>query len=94
VFAPVANHKSAEKRNRQRVKRRARNLSHLSSMRTFMKRVRRLLESGDAEGAKASLPTAITAITKAASKGVIHGNTASRYVSRLTVAVAKTTPAA
>ena len=84
---PVANHKSAEKRNRQRVKRRARNLTHLSSMRTFMKRVRRLLETGDLAGAKSSLPTAITAITKAASKGVIHGNTASRYVSRLTRAV-------
>ncbi len=84
----MANHKSAEKRNRQRVKRRARNLTHLSSMRTFIKRVRRALDTGDAAGAKESLPTAITAITKAASKGVIHGNTASRYVSRLTRAVA------
>ncbi|MBX7084085.1 MAG: 30S ribosomal protein S20 [Nannocystaceae bacterium] len=84
----MANHKSAEKRNRQRVKRRARNLTHLSSMRTFMKKVRRALDGGDVDGAKASLPTAITAITKAASKGVIHRNTASRYVSRLSKAVA------
>jgi small subunit ribosomal protein S20 len=84
----VANHKSAEKRNRQRIKRRARNLTHLSSMRTFMKRVRKALDGGDLDAAKAGLPTAITAITKAASKGVIHRNTASRYVSRLTRAVA------
>lgn len=89
----MANHKQAEKRNRQRLKRRARNLTHLSSMRTFIKRVRRALDGGDATTAKASLPAAITAITKAASKGVIHRNTASRYVSRLTRAVAGTAPA-
>lgn len=57
-------------------------------MRTFMKRVRRALDGGDGDAAKASLPAAVTAITKAASKGVIHRNTASRYVSRLTKAVA------
>ena len=45
----MANHKSAEKRNRQRIKRRARNLTHLSSMRTFMKRVRKALD-GDLKG--------------------------------------------
>jgi small subunit ribosomal protein S20 len=85
----VANHKSAEKRNRQRIKRRSRNLLHLSTMRTFIKRVRKALADGDADSAKRSLPAAITAITKAASKGVIHGNTASRYVSRLTKAVSR-----
>ena len=83
----MANHKSAEKRNRQRVKRRARNLLHLSTMRTYMKRVRKMLADDDKEGAKKTLPAAITAITKAASKGVIHKNTASRYVSRLSKAV-------
>lgn len=84
----MANHKQAEKRNRQRIKRRARNLTHLSSMRTYIKRVRRALDTGDADAAKGALPAAVTAITKAASKGVIHRNTASRYVSRLTRAVA------
>jgi small subunit ribosomal protein S20 len=85
----VANHKQAEKRNRQRLKRRDRNLLHLSSMRTYMKRVRKALASGDVAAAKEALPTAITAITHAASKGVVHRNTASRYVSRLTLAVQK-----
>jgi len=87
----VANHKQAEKRNRQRIKRRARNLMHLSTMRTYMKRVRKALDGKDAnsEVAKTSLPDAIQAISKAASKGVIHRNTASRYISRLTIATNK-----
>ena len=85
----MANHKQAEKRNRQRIKRRSRNLLHLSTMRTYMKRVRNALGSGDTDTAKEALPTAIKAISKAASKGVVHRNTASRYISRLTVAVNK-----
>ena len=84
----MANHKQAEKRNRQRIKRRSRNLQHLSSMRTYMKRVRRALAGKAIDEAKAELPAALTAIAKAASKGVIHRNTASRYKSRLTKAVA------
>jgi small subunit ribosomal protein S20 len=60
---------------------------HLSTMRTYMKRVRRALAAGDVESAKTALPVAVKAIGHAASKGVIHGNTASRYVSRLTLAV-------
>lgn len=83
----MANHKQAEKRNRQRIKRRARNLLHLSKMRTFMKRVRKALAAGDLETAKTTLPTALKAIGKASSKGVIHKKTASRYFSRLTLAV-------
>ncbi len=91
----MANHKQAEKRNRQRIKRRARNLMHLSSMRTYIKRVRKALATGDVEAAKAGLPTALKAIGKASSKGVIHDKTASRYASRLTLAVNRaSTPAA
>jgi small subunit ribosomal protein S20 len=85
----MANHKQAEKRNRQRIKRRARNLMHLSTMRTYIKRVRKALAEGDVEAAKTSLPIALKAIGKANSKGVIHRHTASRYASRLTVAVSK-----
>ena len=89
----MANHKQAEKRNRQRIKRRARNLRHLSTMRTFMKRVRKALASGQVDEAKEVMPQAITAIGRAASKGVVHRNTASRYISRLTLAMnAATTP--
>jgi small subunit ribosomal protein S20 len=89
----MANHKQAEKRNRQRIKRRARNLMHLSTMRTYMKRVRKALAEGDLETAQTTLPVALKAIGKANSKGVIHSHTASRYASRLTLAVNKATPA-
>ncbi|MCA9682693.1 MAG: 30S ribosomal protein S20 [Myxococcales bacterium] len=89
----MANHKQAEKRNRQRIKRRSRNLLHLSTMRTYIKRVRRAIADGDLETAKTTLPRALEAIGKASAKGVIHRNTASRYTSRLTVAVAKATAA-
>ncbi|MGB1701407.1 MAG: 30S ribosomal protein S20 [Nannocystaceae bacterium] len=83
----MANHKQAEKRNRQRLKRRQRNLMYLSTMRTHIKRVRKAIDGSDGEAAKAGLPVAVRAIDRAASKGVIHRNTAARYISRLTKAV-------
>jgi len=89
----VANHKSAEKRNRQRIKRRAQNLMHLSSMRTYIKRVRKALASNDVKAAAEALPEALKAISKAQNKGVIHHNTASRYTSRLTLAMNRATAA-
>lgn len=85
----MANHKQAEKRNRQRLKRRSRNLLHLSTMRTYIKRVRSALAEDDVSAAQAALPVALRAIGKANSKGVIHTRTASRYASRLTLAVNK-----
>ena len=83
----MANHKQAEKRNRQRLKRRQRNLMYLSAMRTHIKRVRKALDGSDNDAAKAGLPVAVRSIDRAASKGVIHRNTAARYISRLTRAV-------
>lgn len=83
----MANHKQAEKRNRQRIKRRTRNLRHLSTMRTYIKRVRKALAARDFEGAKTAFPAAISAIGRATAKGVVHRNTAARYVSRLTRAI-------
>ncbi len=83
----MANIKSAEKRNRPRIKRRARNLFHLTTMRTFVKRVRAALESGDGTSAKSALEAAVATIAKTAQKGVIKKGTASRSVSRLTKAV-------
>jgi small subunit ribosomal protein S20 len=56
-------------------------------MRTFMKRLRKQLAAGDVAAATETMPKALTAIGKAAVKGVIHRNTASRYVSRLTRAM-------
>ncbi|MCA1663039.1 MAG: 30S ribosomal protein S20 [Myxococcales bacterium] len=82
----MANVASAEKRNRQRIKRRARNQFHLSTMRTHVKRVRTAIEAQDGKAAEL-LKTAVAIIDKAASKGVIDKKAASRKISRLTQAV-------
>lgn len=87
----MANHPSAEKRNRQRIKRTTKNRAVKSSVRTIVKRVRVALLLGVAEKAAAqtALKIAIVAIDKAASKGVIPKKTASRKISRLSAQVHK-----
>lgn len=82
----MANVPSAEKRNRQRIKRRARNQFHLSTMRTHVKRVRSAIEAKDGKAAEL-LKTAVAVIDKAASKGVIDKKAAARKISRLTHAL-------
>lgn len=79
----MANHKSAEKRNRQNKLRNARNTHIRSTMRTFVKRVRTAVAEGDMETARQMLEKAVPCIDKAAAKGVIHKATASRKISRL-----------
>ena len=83
----MANHKSALKRVRQNVKRRARNRHVLTSMRTLIKRVRAAIEAGNSEEAKANLADAVRHLSRAADKGVIHRKQASRKIGRLTRAV-------
>jgi small subunit ribosomal protein S20 len=84
----VANIKSAEKANRQRVKRTARNVSQTTAMRSAIKKLRAAMGSKTNNDLAPLLKSAVRAIDKAASKGVIKKGTASRSVSRLTVAVA------
>jgi small subunit ribosomal protein S20 len=79
----VANHKSAEKRNRQNKIRNARNTHIRSTMRTYVKKVRVAVAEGDLENARGLLEKAVPCIDKAAAKGVIHKATASRKISRL-----------
>ena len=79
----MANVASAEKRNRQRIKRRARNQFHLTTMRTLVKRARKAIETKDGKAAEA-LAAAVSIIDKAAQKGAIPKKTASRKISRLT----------
>ena len=80
----MANVPSAEKRNRQRLRRRQRNLLQLTKVRTYVKKVRAALASG----AKAEdvLKEAARVIDKAAQKGVLKRKTAARKISRLTKA--------
>ena len=83
----MATHRSAEKRARQALKRRARNRKAKSQVRTHLKNVRGAVASGDVEGARQKLRTAERALRKAASKGAIKKTTASRSISRLAKAV-------
>jgi small subunit ribosomal protein S20 len=84
----VANHPSAEKRNRQRIRRRERNLSQISKVRTHVKRVHSTLATGE-KPTPAALKEAIMLLDKAAQKGIVKRKTASRKISRLTKAAAK-----
>ncbi|MEA1936126.1 MAG: 30S ribosomal protein S20 [Thermodesulfobacteriota bacterium] len=79
----MATHKSAEKRNRQNEKRRIRNTSIKTYVKTRIKEVLKTVENKDIEGAKSALAKVIPVIDKASTKGVLHKNTASRKISRL-----------
>jgi small subunit ribosomal protein S20 len=68
---------------RQSQKRRARNRQNLSLLKTQVKKLRSAIAKGDAESAKKLLPETVGQIDKAAKKGVVHDNAASRYKGRL-----------
>jgi small subunit ribosomal protein S20 len=80
----VANKKSAEKRIRQTTVRRARNRSALSALRTAVKKAREAVDGKSAE-ATALVKKAVASIDKAVTKGVLKRETASRYISRLSL---------
>ena len=79
----MANIKSQIKRNRQNQKRRARNRVYRGNARTFVKKARLAIESGDVDAARAATIQAVSALDKAAQKGVLHKNNASRRKGRL-----------
>ena len=79
----MAHHESAIKAMRQGVKRRGRNRSNLSQLKSQVKKLRAAVAAGDAASAGTLLPETIGEIDRAAKKGVIHDNAAARYKSRL-----------
>jgi len=79
----LANTPSAEKRNRQTQRRRVRNLHVRTGVKSAVKKVREAVAKGDATQAKQALHQAARVIDRAASKGVLHRNAASRKISRL-----------
>ncbi len=90
----MANHKSAEKRNRQSQVRRIRNRANRTRMRNAIKLVDTAIANGAQEDAQSALQSVIPVIAKTATKGTIHKKNASRKVSRLTKRVNKMMAAA
>lgn len=81
--------KSARKRERQNLKRRARNKSVISALKTQMKKVKTAILTKDHEKAQSEFIKAESLLDKAASKGIIHKNKASRHISRLSKQIFK-----
>jgi len=79
----LANIKSAIKRNKQNEKRRLRNRIFRGRARTFVRQARRAIEESDMESARQATLEAIRALDKAAVKGILHENNASRRKGRL-----------
>ncbi len=79
----MANHASALKRARQNENTRLRNKAVRTRLRSAIKAVRQALSEGQAQAAQDALRQASSVLDKAAGKGVIHANMASRHISRL-----------
>ncbi len=80
----MATHKSALKRMKQDERNRQRNVHIKSIVKSRVKKLRELIQAKDVKKAKEALSAAVREINRARSKGVIHRNTASRKISRLT----------
>lgn len=81
----MANTKSAEKRNRQAQKRRARNATVRTAVKGALKKARETIANKDAKTPEA-LKDAVRTLSKAASKGVLHPRNAARRIARLSKA--------
>jgi small subunit ribosomal protein S20 len=79
----MPNTSSAKKRQRQTIKRTAINTARTSRVRTFVRKVEEAIVAGDRTAAAEALRAAEPEIMRGANKGVLHKNTASRKVSRL-----------
>ncbi len=88
----MANTASARKRIRQIKVRTERNIARKSRMRTFIKKVETAISGGDKAAAVAALRAAQPEMQRAAGKGVIHDNTVSRRISRLSARIKALAP--
>ncbi|GAA4253728.1 30S ribosomal protein S20 [Azospirillum formosense] len=83
----MANHKSAEKRIRQTERRTEINRNRVSRIRTFVKKVETAISSGNKAEAAEAFKAAQPELMRGASKGVLHRNTVSRKLSRLSARI-------
>ena len=79
----MANTRSAEKRNRQAQKRRARNVQVRTTVKTALKKAREAIASKDPAKAREAVRLAASELDRAKSKGVLHAKNAARRISRL-----------
>ena len=79
----LANIKSAKKRARQAIKRRAHNVALRSRVRSAIRKVMKAVETGDKEGAKAGFKAVVPEIDRMAGKGILRKNRAAHYKSQL-----------
>ena len=80
----MANTPQAKKRIRRNERRAEINGARVSRIRTFVKQVEAAIASGDKEQALAAIRRVQPELARGVSKGVLHKNTASRKISRLT----------
>ncbi len=85
----MANTTSAKKATRKIARRASVNKARRSRLRSAVRKVEEAIASGNSKNALAALKEAEPAIMRSAQKGVMHRNTASRKVSRLTHQIAK-----
>ena len=85
----MANLPSVEKRNRQALKRRARNQVVRSQVKGALKDARTAIAAKDPAQVKAALTEAMRMVGKAKSKGILHPRTAARRISRLAKAASR-----
>ena len=83
----MANHKSAKKRIIRNAKRAEINGARIGRIRTFIKKVESAISAGDKDAAQVALREAQPEIMRGVSRGVLHKNTASRKMSRLSARV-------
>lgn len=85
----MANTKQARKRSRQSEKHRENNKWQVTRMNSSLKAVLTAVEAGNMEQAQTTFRTATAEVDKAANKGLIHKNKASRLKSRMQKRIAK-----
>ncbi len=84
----MANTPQAKKRIRRNTARTVVNTNRLSRIRTFIKKVEAAIEGGDKDVAASALKAAQPEMARGVARGVLHKNTVSRKMSRLTKRVA------
>ena len=83
----MANHLSAKTRIRRNARRQVTNTNRLGRIRTFVKKVETAIEAGDGGAAQEAFKAAQPEMQRGVTKGVLHQNTVSRKLSRLSARI-------